>query len=341
LFRVSVTPPQSLKEIDVAQFTNETAISLDLAVWLLHDEYDYIDEENYISVTGLMKPTRQIILTSRIPAADRVMDVGDFTASALGKAIHDSIEKAWIKFPEHKLKRLGYSDDVIARIKVNPTLEEVRASNDIIPVYIEQRAIREHKGYKIGGKFDMVTDGIVKDNKSTSAFAWTGGTRDEEHILQLSLYRWIDAAQEHRKITEDFGMINYIFTDWSKMMARQNPKYPQKRIEEKRLNLMSLQETEQWVDERLAAYEKWQNSPEKQIPHCTDAELWRSAPQFKYYSNPAKTDGRSTKNFDNLLAANAHLRTQGKGVVITKPGEVKRCGYCPAFEACSQKDAYL
>ena len=35
------------------------------------------------------------------------------------------------------------------------------------------------------------------------------------------------------------------------------------------------------------------------------------------------------------------MRNQGKGVVITKPGEVKRCGYCPGFEACTQKDAYL
>jgi hypothetical protein len=325
----------------MVKVTNEADVSLELAVWLMHDEYDYVNEPNYISVTGLMKPIRQIILPSRIPDTERVMDVTDFVASALGKSIHDSIEKAWIKNPEVKLKLLGYSPDVIDRVKVNPTLEEVRARNDIIPVYIEQRAIREYRGRKIGGKFDIVTDGIVKDNKSTSAFAWVAGTRDEDHILQLSLYRWIDAGQEHRKITQDFGAINYIFTDWSKMMAKQNPKYPDSRVKTKQLPLMTFAEVEEFIDDKIDAIDKWFDAEEKQIPHCTDEELWRSAPQFKYYSDPSKTSGRSTKNFDNLVEANRHQAGQGKGVVITKPGEVKRCGYCAAFDACSQKDAYL
>ena len=183
----------------------------------------------------------------------------------------------------------------------------------------------------------MVTDGIVKDNKSTSAFAWQAGTRDEEHILQLSLYRWIDAGQKHRKITEDFGMINYIFTDWSKMMAKGSPE-PEISAEPDRGKAAAahaLEETEAWIEENLAELIKYQNAPEKDIPHCTDEQLWRSAPQFKYYANPAKT-GRSMQNFDNLLEANAHMRNQGKGVVITKPGEVKRCGYCPGFEACTK-----
>lgn len=328
----------------MAEIANNTNVSLDVAVWLLHDEYDYINEENYISVTGLMKPIRHIILPPRIPAEQRILDVTDFIPSALGKSIHDSIEKAWTQNPWKKLAKLGLPQKVLDRVKVNPTLEECQAMPDIIAVYVEQRAIRSYKGRKIGGKFDLVTDGIVKDNKSTSAFAWAGGTRDDDHILQLSLYRWIDAGQEHRKITEDFGQINYIFTDWSKMMAKQNPNYPQKRVEEKRLELMSLKETENWIDHKLAEIEKWKDAPEKEIPHCTPEELWQSAPQFKYYSDPLKaTDpsARSTKNFDSLAEAQRFMNEKGKGTVVTKPGEAKRCGYCAAFEGCTQKDAYL
>jgi len=325
----------------MAIISNEANISIALAVWLLHDEYDYIDEENYISVTGLMKPIRQIVLPNRIPPEQRINDVQEFIASALGKAIHDSIEKAWLRDPGGKLRKLGIPDHIIDRVLVNPTLEEVRASNSIIPIYLEQRAICSFQGYRIGGKFDMVAEGVVQDNKSTSAFAWLAGTRDDDHILQLSLYRWIDSQQEHKKITEDFGLINYVFTDWSKMMARQNPKYPQKRVETKRLDLMSLAETERWVANKLAEVQRYQHIPENQIPHCTDEELWRSDPQFKYYANPAKTDGRSTKNFPSLVEANQHLSQAGKGIVITKPGEPKRCGYCSAFNGCTQKDAYL
>lgn len=328
----------------MTRITNVGGISLALAVWILHDEYDYIDEENYISVTGLMKPLRQIILPQRIPPEKRVLDVQDFTASALGKAIHDSVEKAWLKDPESKLRKLGIPEAVISRVMVNPSPEAVLSNPDLIAIYLEQRAFRSFRGYTIGGKFDMVAEGIVQDNKSTSAFAWTGGNRDNDHRLQLSLYRWLDAGQKHRRITEDYGIINYVFTDWSKMMARNNPQYPQKRVEQKQLNLLSVEETERYVINKLALIDQYMNVPEDQIPHCTDEELWRSEPKYKYFSDPAKAaipGSRSTKNFDSLSEANLHLSQMGKGTVLTVPGEVKRCGYCPAFEGCSQKDQYL
>lgn len=328
----------------MTRITNVGGISLALAVWILHDEYDYIDEENYISVTGLMKPLRQIILPQRIPPEKRVLDVQDFTASALGKAIHDSVEKAWLKDPESKLRKLGIPEAVISRVMVNPSPEAVLSNPDLIAIYLEQRAFRSFRGYTIGGKFDMVAEGIVQDNKSTSAFAWTGGTRDNDHRLQLSLYRWLDAGQKHRRITEDYGIINYVFTDWSKMMARNNPQYPQKRVEQKQLSLLSVEETERYVINKLALIDQYMNVPEAEIPHCSDEELWRSEPKYKYFSDPAKAaipGSRSTKNFDSLSEANLHLSQMGKGTVLTVPGEVKRCGYCPAFEGCSQKDQYL
>ena len=86
------------------------------------------------------------------------------------------------------------------------------------------------------------------------------------------------------------------------------------------------------------------DAPEDKLPDCTDKELWRSDPQFKYYSDPEKAkdpSARSTKNFDSLAEAEAFKREKGKGIVITKLGEVKACAYCPAFEGCKQKDQYF
>ncbi len=328
----------------MVQITNTGDISLPLAVWLVHDDYDYISEENYISVTGLMKPIRQIILPSRIPPDQLVLDVQDLIASSLGHAIHDSIEKSW-NGGRHQLalKKLGYPQHIVDRVKINPSDDEIQ--EDTIPVFFEQRGIRPFGKRKIGGKFDLVADGIVQDNKSTSVFAWIAGTRDEEHILQMSLYRWIDADRVKQdlkpRITEDFGIINYIFTDWSKMMARSVNNYPPKRVMSKTLPLMSLAETERWVINKLRDIDQWHDKPETEIPHCTDEELWRSKPQYKYFSDPMKVTGRSTKNFDDLHEANRFQAEKGKGVVITKPGEPKRCSYCAAFDACTQKDAYL
>lgn len=321
--------------------TNHGNIPMGLAVWLLHDEYDYVDDENYISVTGLMKPIKHIILPPRVPPEQRTSDVEDYVARAMGHSLHDSIEKAWLKGYARSLRLLGHPKSVIDRVLINPTDEELAAIKDPIPVYLEQRAIKtvmvNGKEYRIGGKFDMVADGIVHDNKSTTAYTWLYGTRDDEHKLQGSLYRWLNPE----KITEDYIRINYIFTDWQKMAAKQNPNYPQKRILYKDIPLMSIEETERWVIAKLTQFEKMRLLPESQLPECTDEELWRSAPTFKYYSDPTKTDGKSSKNFDDMIEARKHMAEKGKGTILAVPGEVKRCAYCAAFPICKQKDKYF
>jgi hypothetical protein len=325
--------------------TNNLDIGLAIAVWLLHDEYDYVtDVENYISVTTLMKPLRQIVLPHRIPTEQRTSDVSEFIARKFGHAIHDSVEKAWVKGHERSMRLLGYPQDIIDRVAINPTDEQVRASNEIIPVYLEQREIREHNGFSIGGKFDMVADGIVQDFKSTSVWGWIKDDKNANYQLQMSLYRWLDAGRSLRRIQEDFGRINFVFTDWSKAQMRTTPNYPPKRVEHKDIPLMSLAETEQWVENKLALIKRHWNTPEDQLPHCTDEELWRSAPQFKYFSDPAKAslENRSTKNFDDMASARAFMAEKGgKGAILTVPGEVKACGYCPAFDGCTQKDIYF
>ncbi|WP_290870398.1 hypothetical protein [Aquabacterium sp.] len=330
------------------RITNELDISLLLAVWLVDDNYDYaagaVFEKPYISVTTLMKPLKQIILGMRIPIEDRVEDVSDYISRGLGSTIHDGIERAWKQNYARNLKKLGIPQSAIDKVRINPTDEERKAMPDMIPIFLEQRAYREFGGFVIGGKFDAVAEGHVEDNKSTSAFGWLYGTRDDENQLQGSLYRWIDDALPMPRITEDYMRVNYVFTDWQKSAARTNPNYPQKRVEYKDINLLTLADTELFVRAKLAALKANKDKPESQLPECTDEELWRSDPQYKYYSNPAKANepgARSSKNFDNLAEANRHMHDQGKGVVKTVPGEVKRCPYCPGYDICEQRKQYF
>lgn len=326
------------------RITNNTGISLPLAVWLLHDEYDYIDKPNYISATSLMKPLRQIVLPGRIPAEQKTADVSEYIARALGTSIHDSIEKAWLKGKDRTLKLLGYPADVIERVMVNPTPEQLRARNDIIPVYLEQRSFKEIEVggivYTIGGKYDMVSDGIVNDYKSTSAWTWAKGTKDEDYCIQGSLYRWLNPDV----ITEDYIRVNFIFTDWSRAMLN-TPGYPQKRVEHKDIQLWTPTETERWVRSKLELVQNFMDVPEHELPECNDAELWRSAPQFKYFTDPAKalqSGSRSTKNFDDLVEARKFQASKGGvGTIVTKMGEPKACNYCQGFGACTQKDQYF
>ena len=47
-------------------YSNLTNLPLPIAAWLAHDTYDRVVAG--ISATTLMKPTRQIILSKRLPA---------------------------------------------------------------------------------------------------------------------------------------------------------------------------------------------------------------------------------------------------------------------------------
>lgn len=320
------------------KITNNSDIPLALGVWLLHDEYDYIDKQKYISVTKLMKPIKSIILEARVPAAEMECDLEDYISRALGHSLHDSIEKAWKVSYKSSLRKMGYPQDIIDRVLVNPTKEELDAVEDPIPVYLEQRAFREFKGYTIGGKYDMVADGIVHDNKSTTAYTWVFGDKSDDYILQGSLYRWLNPDV----ITEDFIRINFIFTDWQKMQARTNPNYPQKRLAKKEYPLMDTRETEKWIANKIQLLDTLYDAPESKIPDCTPEELWLSDPQYKYFKDPTKTAGRSTRNFTSLVEAKKFMAEKGGvGVIKTIPGEAKRCAYCNAAPVCEQRLRYI
>ena len=314
-------------------YSNLTQVPLSLAVYLATDHYDY--EPNTISATALLRPVRSQVLKRRVPEEDAIVDVLSVVKSRMGTSIHDGIEKAWNTNYAEAMTHLGYPQDVIDRVQVNPEPNEV--TEDTIPVYMEQRLYRDIGGYTISGKFDFVADGGLEDFKSTSTYTWVNGNNTKNYQLQGSIYRWLDPTL----ITKDYLTIQFIFTDWMPGKAAQDSKYPQRPVEPKRIPLLSLDDTERFITQKLAQLDQYKDCPESDLPLCTDEELWRKPPQYKYYKNPQKM-ARSTKNFDDRNEAYARLAADGgKGTVVEKPGEVVACKFCPAFPVCSQKDALI
>ena len=320
------------------KITNDHNISLPLAAWLLYDDYDYINEPSYISATSLLKPTKQLVLSKRIPSSERTSDLSDFVARAFGRSIHTAVETAWTSNPKAALKQLGYPDSVLERVVVNPTEEQLKEIKNPIAIYFEKRSLRELDGFTVGGKFDLVADGIVQDIKTTSVYTYMNDRKLEDYKLQLSIYRWLNPDL----ITEDYGYINFVFTDWQKFKAKSDPKYPKTRLATQRIELMSLEETEEFIRQRLRAYKSALGADEDMMPRCTDKELWRSDPVYKYYKDPSKINSpRATKNFSDLSEARRHMMMEGKGKIVTVEGVPKACDYCAAYALCKQKDEYF
>lgn len=315
------------------KFTNGTSVPLSMAVFLATDNYDH--EDHTISATALLKPIRQLILASRVPQEQQLVDITSLVKSRMGSAIHDAIERAWVENHQQGMLALGYPERVAKRVVVNPEPSEV--TEDSIPVYLEQRSYREIMGYTVSGKFDFVGEGRVEDFKSTSVNTWINGNKTDDYQLQGSIYRWLNPEI----ITQDHMAIQFLFTDWFPGRAKADPKYPQRPVEQMLIPLLSVEETETFIRNKLTQIQQYENSPEELLPLCNDKELWRTEPQFKYYKNPNKMS-RSTKNFDSKQEAFTRLAADGNvGTVVEVPGQVIACKYCPAFPVCSQKDALV
>jgi hypothetical protein len=316
------------------KYTNVGGVPLAMLPWLVHDTYDHSDNPNQISATSLLKPLKQVVLTSKI--TDAAVEVSTLTASRIGTAIHDAIERSWMtpESVQKAFKLAGYPTKIANSVVVNPSAD--MDLSDKIPVYIEQRVDREFLGYTLSGKFDIVIDGTLGDFKNTSVFTYMNQTNAEKYIQQGSIYRWLNPSI----ITQDYMEIYHQFTDWSALNAQtqRDKGYPQSKLMTVKYELMSLRDTERFIKDRLSNLTQAKSMTQEELPDCTDDELWRSESVYKYYADPNKL-GRSTKNFDDYLSAHTHLANMGKGIVLEVKGKAKACNYCSANPICLQAES--
>jgi hypothetical protein len=319
-------------------YTNYNNIPLVLAVWLAaNDGYDLQRSSHVVSATSLMKPTKSLILGNRVHTSeteDHIVDVSDLVPSRLGTAVHTAAEVAWLYSRDNALKELGFPEKVIEKIKLNP---DTPSEDPQFDIYLEQRTAKAVGKWVVSGKFDFVENGRVKDIKTTKTYNWIKGSNDEKYSIQGSIYRWLNPEI----ITDDFVDILMIFTDWSPLKAKVDKDYPKSNILVRTLPLMSLQETERWVRNRLTELERYENAHQNDMPACTPKELWMDAPQYAYYKDPKAQ--RATKLYDTPQEANAHKARDGVpgSKVVERTAEPKFCRYCEGRTICLQAEGYV
>lgn len=318
------------------RLTNNAGLDIGIAVWLAADEYAHDDRDYAISATQLIKPVRQLILGKRCPPEKRPVDLLDRLKSNIGHVLHGGIERAWKHSYASAMKKLGFPRRVIDAVRINPEQEEP----DTVPVYTELRTEKEIGGFVVTGQIDLIIEGRLRDAKSTTVWGYTNQKSVGQWVLQGSIYRWLNPG----KIRHDELLVQYLLLDWSAAAAKRTPNYPPHPAPSRSLELMGLRETEQWIINRLDLLQQLAGVPEKNLPECTEEELWRSEPIIKYYANPEAT-GRSTKNFEgpnaDAEAKQFMAEKGGKGRIDRVPGMVKACNYCAGFALCTQKDRYL
>lgn len=271
--------------------------------WLKHDDYDY--DANTMSATTLMQPPRAYAL-SRQNWEDLEIDVSDVIASRYGTAIHDSVEK----------------------VKLTNCKQEQRLRKGIM-------------NKTVTGKFDILKkvgndSWELIDVKSTSVWSYIYGSKDEEYIKQLSIYRWLAIENGYNVIPE--AKIWMIFTDWSQERARKSEEYPNTRIAIKPISLWNEDQTMKYIGERITLLDAAVKMKQEDMPKCTDEELWAQADVWQIMKEGRKT---AVKNCETEDQANEYIgamdpKAREKISINLRKGGVKRCKYCIARKFCTQ-----
>ena len=290
------------------QYVNKYNLPQYLVDWLTRDDYDHNSDPLTLSATTLMKPVRAYWLTRR-HGDNLTVDVSELIASRLGNAIHDSIEQ----------------------VETPNVSKEQRLSRKL-----EMGGI----SYTISGKYDiMVYDEstkkwTIRDIKTTSVWAWIYGGKDEDYRKQLSIYRWLAVATGVE--LEPVACIDFIFTDWQSQKAKTEDNYPQQRIKAGyKIELLSLEETERYIRERLENFFTFKELPDTQLPLCTKEELWATEDTFAVMKAGAQ---RATKVCETREEAEIYIRDKQikTAFVEFRQGKAKRCKYCSAAPFCDQ-----
>lgn len=313
------------------RITNDLNIDPIIATWLASDTYTGSGKGKYISATTLLRSTRQQVLGHKISNSDIIIeqvDISTLLKSSIGTALHKAIQDSWESEPVRTkaLQCLGIPEDKIARIKVNPE----NPNPEDINLFFEKRVNKEFKGWTISGQFDLVANGVLHDFKSTSTYTYVNKTKEKDYALQGSIYRWLNPDL----ITRDIIKIHYIFTDWNKNYALSNPDYPKCPFVTVDYPLLSVQEIENYMTEKLINLDYFLENPEIDLPICDNKTLMIDD-VWQYFSSP--TSVKASKNFSTEGEAYTYLAAKGgKGIIKKKEQTPKGCEFCGCRGICSQ-----
>jgi len=191
---------------------------------------------------------------------------------------------------------------------------------------VEERAIVEVAGFKVGGQIDYSeSDKCIWDYKIVSIWAAKEGPKDE-WIAQLNCYKWL--AKQYGVEIQALKIV-CIYRDWSKPKASREEGYPQAGVEVFELPIWRDEETERFIKFRINI-----NEAAKTLEaFCTPEEMWER-PEVWAVKKPGGK--RAIKLYATQEEAENHVRVAAISLDIEqRPAERPRCeNYCRVAKFC-------
>ncbi len=226
------------------------------------------------------------------------------------------------------------SEDVIDRFwallgtSTHAILEKGEHEQAISEAYFTE----EINGIKISGKSDYYKAGKISDYKVTSV--WSYIFRDDKITdweSQLNVYGWLfrKAGYEVNELE-----IIMILRDFMKSKAGYG-NYPDIPIQTIKINLWDIETQEKYIKNRVDYYEKYKDTPDNDLPFCSETDRWVKPAKYAIMKKGRKT---AVKLHDTLESAEQHLSNLDEKHYIEKRDseQWKRCEYCSVSKFCNQ-----
>ena|SRR3990167_908473 len=274
------------------------------------------DKVLHFSVSDLISPPRRRVLTRRY--WDKIIkDVSQDIYRILGQAVHAYLAQ--------------------------------HCQNKYIP---EERIFHHRlwgdKIVVISGEPDLVTPaGEIHDYKVAAVYSWQKAQEEgvkSEWETQLNLYAWLHIMTKDQKIT---GLKNHLILRDFKLSETVQENYPKAGIQVIDVPLWSLEQTEEYVQERMRLHVQAEAMFDDELPECSAYEMWEKpeawAVQRQGASRAAKlvrVAGDEGNKQATEIAAEKNLRLkkdEQEFMVEHRPGERGFCEkFCNAAGFCNQ-----
>lgn len=258
-------------------------------------------KENTIRVTHLLQGIREVWL-SRRHYDEIVVDVSDMIWAMFGTALHKILEE---------------SEEKSYQIK------EARLSEKV-------------GGLTLSGAFDLY-DGKTKqvvDYKTCSVWKVIFGDI-ENWKQQIYVYSWllIKAGFEVKG-----GKVIALMKDHSIGKARREASYPPHPVQVFSFAYTEKEhtETEKFIREKMLEFERYKETPDDELPVCTEEERWYSGTKYAVKKGKNKTALRVLDSMEEAEQWMQDNEQRGGTHVEVRIGENRKClDYCSAREFCS------
>lgn len=271
-------------------------------------ESDYDREDSDFTATELVRPVRISVLSKK-HWNELEEDVSDRVWSLSGQVKHLIFQRLAEKNPER----------YIAEKRMKATVD----------------------GWKVSGRLDLYDrqTSILYDWKETKIFKIIkGDSEDWEAQANINRYclmksQWSEASDKIKSVSALKNLV--LLRDWNAREAERRQDYPRCAIHVVDLQMWSDAKCEQYIRERIEAYNIALEAEhrDKPLPLCTPDERWQDPEQWAVMKKGRK---RAVKLHDDEHIADMHVHSLGAGHYVEhRPSEPKRClRYCQVAKFC-------